>query len=169
MQMIVTRGPGTAAEFSSASGPRKGSTSVLLVRAGARICALPIGSVVEVMRVLPIRSVSGVPEAVRGISLLRGAPVPVVDLAALLGEDEETGAGRLVAVRTGDRQVGLAVRAVLGIVEISGLAALPPLLQHACAARVQALAALDTEFLWVLDAARLVTGETWDLLASAET
>jgi chemotaxis signal transduction protein len=91
-----------------------------------------------------------------------------VDLAALLGDGQDPQAARLVAIRTGNRQVGLVVRAVMRIVEISDLDVLPPLLQDACAARVQSIAALDREFLWVLDAARLVPGEIRNLPADAE-
>ena len=145
------------------------STRVLLVRAGTRICALPVGFVVETLRLPPIRPVPGAAEGVRGISILRGTPVPVVDLAALLGDGEDSQAARLVAVRTGNRQVGLLVRAVWRIAEIPDMAALPPLLQPANDARVQALAAVDQELFWVLDAARLVPEEIWDLAVRAES
>jgi purine-binding chemotaxis protein CheW len=168
MPVISTSSVGATAAVADAAASGTTSTRVLLVRAGTRICALPIGAVVETMRLLPVRPVPGVPEAVRGISILRGKPVPVVDLAALLGDAEDPQAGRLVAIRTGNRQVGLAVRDVLRIVEIPGTGTLPPLLQDACAARVRAIAALDAELFWVLDAARLVSAETWDLLAEAE-
>jgi purine-binding chemotaxis protein CheW len=150
------------------SAAREVSKRVLLVQAGGRICALPVSSVVETMRALPMQGIAGVPEAVRGLSIIRGVPVPIVDLAALLGENGETPAARLVTIRVGERQVGLAVQAVLGIRETSGLADLPPLLEGACAARVEAIAALDSQFLWVLDAARLIPEGIWDSLSGAE-
>jgi purine-binding chemotaxis protein CheW len=158
----------TTASCSGPAAAKTTSTRVLLVAAGTRICALPLGSVVETMRLLPIRPAPGTPEAVRGISMLRGAPAPIVDLAALLGDGEDPQAFRVVAVRTGKGQVGLLVRAVLRIAEIPGVEDLPPLLQHVCAARVQAIAALDKEFLWVLDAARLVSAEIQDFVKAGE-
>src|SRR6478672_7770726 len=122
----------TTASCSGPAAAKTTSTRVLLVAAGTRICALPLGSVVETMRLLPILPAPGAPEAVRGISMLRGAPAPIVDLAALLGDGKDPQAFRVVAVRTGKGQVGLLVRAVLRIAEIPGVEDLPPLLQHVC-------------------------------------
>ena len=53
---------------------------VLIVMAGARACAIPLDYVAETMRPLPIEPVAGTPGFVRGVSVIRGAPTPVVDL-----------------------------------------------------------------------------------------
>ena len=66
---------------------------VLVVTAGAHACAFPLHHVVEIMRPLPIKSVAGTPGFVRGVSVVRGAPTPVVDLKALL-ENGENSLGR---------------------------------------------------------------------------
>ena len=57
---------------------------VLLVRCGESLCALPLAGVLEIMRPLPCEPVQNAPEFVLGMSLIRGAFVPVVDLAALV-------------------------------------------------------------------------------------
>ena len=59
---------------------------MLMCRSGAYALALPIGDVIETMRPLPIQPVLGVPSYVAGVSLIRGAAVPVVDIARLLGD-----------------------------------------------------------------------------------
>ena len=86
----------------------------LVCRAGAQLCAVPLEHVIEVMRVLPIKPVSGGPRYVCGLCIIRGAPVPVVDTGLLVG-DRATAFERLITVRTGSRTIALAVEAVLGI------------------------------------------------------
>jgi purine-binding chemotaxis protein CheW len=120
--------------------------SWLLCRVGRCLCALPLASVVETMRPLPIEPVADAPRSVLGLSIVRGAAVPVVDIASLLG-DSQACAQRLVTLNTGSRIVGLLAEAVLGVRSIApdALAALPPLL-FLHAARIvpaDALATLD--------------------------
>lgn len=124
----------------------------LLCRAGARLCALPIETIVETMRRLPVEPLAKAQPFVLGLSVVRGAPVPVVDVAALLGETA-THPERLVTLRVGERMVALALDEVLGLREISG-AAVPPLLQDAAGEVVAAIGALDAELLLVLNTAR---------------
>ena len=140
------------------------SNRFLLVRAGGRTCALPVSFIIETMRIVPMQPVAGAPDALLGLSIIRGEATPVVDLAALLGGSRETQENRLVTIRAGERTVALAVQGVLGICDPGRWAAVPPLLQDACAGRVKAIGALDSEFLWVLEAGRLVTREIWDSL-----
>src|SRR6266849_4746571 len=94
---------------------QRDSHLTLAIRAGARICVVPISDVVEIMRPLPIEAWSGAPDGVRGLSVIRGAPVPVVDLGRLLGASSNCLSTRFVAIRVRERQVALAVEAVLGI------------------------------------------------------
>src|SRR5215468_8425951 len=99
---------------------------VLAVRAGARMLALPIESVVETMRPLPVEPLAGAPSFVLGLAVIRGAAIPVVDVA---GETP----GRFVTLRLGARRIALAVEAVLGLaaLEPATLSGLPPLLDGA--------------------------------------
>jgi purine-binding chemotaxis protein CheW len=113
--------------------------SRLVCRAGTHLCAMPLRHVVEVMRILPTRLLAGVPPYVRGVSIIRGSPVPVVDTGWLMG-GQATRSERLVAITTGGRNVALAVEAVIGIRSISEDTsdALPALLRNAATDMVAA-------------------------------
>ncbi|MFL5302954.1 MAG: chemotaxis protein CheW, partial [Anaeromyxobacteraceae bacterium] len=63
------------------TGPSR--PNVLLVRAGSRLCALPLACVVETLRPLHTSPLAGTPACVSGVAVVRGAPTPVVDLDAL--------------------------------------------------------------------------------------
>jgi purine-binding chemotaxis protein CheW len=143
------------------SSPDTPRQSVLLVRAGARLCGLPIASIGETMRPLPVTPLAGAPAFVLGISIVRGEPTPVVDLAALLGGSvARAETTRFVVVRTGARLAALAVGAVLGVVELDPRDARElPLVSDACAGALVSLRARDDDLLLVLGAARLVPDE----------
>ncbi|HEY2928565.1 chemotaxis protein CheW [Piscinibacter sp.] len=134
----------------------------LICRVQARLCALPLAHVVETLRALPVEAVVGAPHFVRGLAVIRGAPVPVVDTARLLGEHAGTG-GRFVTVTVGERRVALAVDSVLGVrpVPAGSLHQLPPLLQEAGADVVAAIGLLDAELLLVLHSTRLLPDDAW--------
>src|SRR4051812_31578445 len=124
------------------------------------LCALPLRDVIETLRPLPIEPLAGAPSYVCGLSILRGAPVPVVDLGLLLGV-EQVRATRLVALRVGARTVAVAVGAVLGVQALDGNGTLPPLLEEAGHGAIQTLGSLDRELLVVLASARLVPDEIY--------
>lgn len=142
----------------------------LVIRTGPHICALRLADVVETMRSRPIEPLGGAPEVVRGLSVIRGVPVPVVDLAKLLGGGDYSAPTRFVTVRTGERSVALSVDAVLGIRDIAPAMQtdLPPLLRDARPDIVEAVSMLDGDLLLVLKAARLLPEEVWNLLARRE-
>ncbi len=129
----------------------------LLCRVGSRLCALPFETVVETMRPLPIEPVAGMPPSVRGLSIIRGVPTPIIELGLLFAEPARR-PRRLVTITSGGRPAGLLVDDVLGVRSIGtdGLAALPPLLRDAAGDIVSAIGALDDELLLVLQTARLV-------------
>jgi purine-binding chemotaxis protein CheW len=137
----------------------------LLCRAGTMLCALPIEQVIEIMRVLPLEPIAGAPDYVRGLSIIRGAPVPVVDVGLIVG-GEVTRSSRLVAVRVATRTVALAVDTVLGISQIAAdvLDAMPPLLQEAAADTIAAIGARDADFIVVLRSGRLIPEDVFALL-----
>lgn len=131
--------------------------SVLLVRSRNQRFALPIGSVVEVMRPLPLEPLEGAPAFVCGLSIVRGAPVPVLDLDRLF-DAPVAEKGRLVILRVGERLVGLAVSEVLDLREFSDaeLRPMPPLLSEAFSGYVAQLGQLDGALCMVLESARLL-------------
>jgi purine-binding chemotaxis protein CheW len=134
----------------------------LFCRVSAHLCALPLENVVETMRPLPVEFVSGAPEFVSGLSIIRGVPLPVVDTGLLLG-----GRGsphtRFVIVKAGNHLVVLAVDEVLGLraIPADSLQELPPLLGDARADLVAAIGAVDARLLLVLRTARVVPESFW--------
>jgi purine-binding chemotaxis protein CheW len=138
-------------EAKAAAAPR------LLCRSNRQHYAIPLENVVEIMRVLPIEALAGAPTYVRGLSVVRGAPVPVVDIGLLIG-DRSTQLGRLVVIRTGGRHVALQVDTVLGIhlLDIETFGELPPLLRDVASDTVDAIGAVDEELLFALRATQLV-------------
>lgn len=129
----------------------------LICRVRAQLCALPIEFAVETLRPLPIEPVTGAPHFVRGLAVIRGEPVPVVDAARLLGIPDSP-LGRFVTIRVGLRRIALAVTSVPGIrpVATSALRAWPPLLHDAAADVVETIGLLDAELLLVLRGAKLL-------------
>ncbi|HTA89378.1 MAG TPA: chemotaxis protein CheW [Polyangiaceae bacterium] len=142
---------------------------MLLCRAGSLVCGLRIESVAETMRPLPIEPISGMPEFVSGLSIVRGAPVPVVDLARLLGDESDTQPGRFVVVKTDARRVVLAVSEVTGLrtLDAKSFGGLPPLLQGARADLVSAVGSLDAQLLLVLESGRVLPDSAWSKLRAA--
>ncbi|HEY7991202.1 MAG TPA: chemotaxis protein CheW [Stellaceae bacterium] len=133
----------------------------MLCRVGNQLCALPLIHVVETMRPLPVRPMPGMPPFIAGLSLIRGNPLPVVDGAALIGQPGVAPAARFITLQVGARQVVLAVQDVVDIRALAAdpFQAMPPLLGGAQTDVVSAIGALDAEFLWLLDAARMVPAE----------
>lgn len=132
---------------------------MLIMAVGARRCALPVAHVIETMRPLPIEPVASAPAFVLGVAVVRGGPVPVVDLAALQGEDGGEVA-RFVTVHAGGRTVALAVSGIVGVRTLDGVALHdpPPLLADANPA-IEALGTLDGALLAVLRTGRVIPEE----------
>jgi purine-binding chemotaxis protein CheW len=138
----------------------------LLFQVRTRLCALPLAHVVETMRPLPVEAMAGGPPCVLGLAIIRGAPVPVVDIARLLGEqvsrpEEETWlppSARFVTVVVAGRGVALAVDGVVGVrtLALDSLRDLPPLLRDAEVDVVGSIGTLDSQLLLVLRSARLL-------------
>jgi purine-binding chemotaxis protein CheW len=127
----------------------------LLCRAGHLRCALPIGHVIEIMRPLPVEQIAGAPPYVRGLSISRGMPVPVVDLGLIVG-DRATATTRVITVRAA--RVALAVDSVLGVSTVVGetLDELPPLVRDAAPDAIAAIGRLDNGLIVFLHATRIV-------------
>jgi purine-binding chemotaxis protein CheW len=133
--------------------------SLLVVDAGGCRAGIPLACVRETMRALPITAVAGTPHFVLGLSIIRGATVPVVDLGAVLGAREEPRRiGRVVTLEVDGRAVALAVERVIGVSELDARSfeRMPQLLSRAAHESVSALALHDSTLLLVLEAARLV-------------
>lgn len=130
----------------------------LLCRAGPHLCALPLEQILEVMRPLPTEALADAPPFVRGVAVIRGVPVPVIDLARLLGHSKAA-LTRYVTVRAGgDRILALAVGEVLGLKrdDEAGTRTMVPLMREAAQESVAAIGALDSEALLFLTTLRLL-------------
>ncbi|MGO8799356.1 MAG: chemotaxis protein CheW [Roseiarcus sp.] len=150
--------------------PDGNSASWLLCRAGTRLCALPLENVVETMRLLPIEPVSGAPPSVLGLCAVRGLPVPVVSLQALLAEPEPA-LQRIVTLKVGSGIIAMAVEGVLGVrsFDADESSRLPPLLREAAGDIVSAVGMLDSEFLLFLRSARIAPLSLLGEIGAGET
>jgi len=146
--------------------PVTGSAACLLARVGSRTCAVPVELISETMRPLPIEPLAGMPSFVLGLSVVRGAPVPVIDAARMLGIADAAPPGRFVSLRIGARVAVLAVSAVLGVRTITrdSLESLPPLVGEASADFVEAIGTLDSGLLLILRTGRIVPPSVWAAL-----
>jgi purine-binding chemotaxis protein CheW len=147
------------------------TSPVLVVTVGTRACAIPLLHVGETMRPLAIQPVAGTPGFVRGVSVIRGAPTPVIDLKALLEHGDNSATyGRFVTIKLGERRVALGVDGVVGLRDLDSarLEDLPPILRDVAADLIAAIDTRDARLLVVLRAARIVPDEVWTTLAAAE-
>jgi purine-binding chemotaxis protein CheW len=131
----------------------------LLVAEAAELSAgIPLESVREIMRPLPIAALADAPDFVLGLATIRGAATPVVDLGRVLGGAGASKAtfGRFISLHVDGRSVALAVQAVSGVLELEETTELPPLLSEAAMDAVESLSLRDAGLLLVLRSARLV-------------
>lgn len=140
----------------------------LICRSHPRLCALPLASVGETMRSLPIQIIPDMPGYILGASIIRGAIVPVVDVANLLGVSGHSHRDRLVTLRFGERCVAFAVDEVIGVRKLDGetTQTIPPLLTAIEAGIIESMTMLDAELLLVLQAAHLIPDAVWNALDS---
>src|SRR6478736_195518 len=132
--------------------------AVVLCQVGAVVCALPLEHVLETLRPLPVEALAGTARFIDGVSIIRGSPVPVVDLARLLGNVTAEVRTRLVVVRVGERSAALSVERVLGVrsLDSSTVSELPPLLAGASSEVISAIGSLDARLLLVLETSRVL-------------
>jgi len=142
--------------------------AALVFRAGPLLCALGLDEVIETMRPLEVRPLAGTPPFVRGISVLRGVPTPVIDVARLLG-NERIEPDRFVAVRTERGAVALAIGPVLGIrdVDASPTGGHPALLGGRSSRLVAGVGTIGDEPLLLLQSMRAVPDDVWEAAAEA--
>lgn len=150
--------------------PNQPSLRVLLLRCADSACALPLAGLDEVMRPLPLEPAPRAPAFVLGVSMIRGALTPVVDLALLVTGTREPLVRRFVTLSVDSRRVAIAVSDVLGVRDLARrtFSELPPLLGEELSPLVQALASLDSRLLRVLRDTRSVGRELLQLIAKEE-
>src|SRR5436309_1207467 len=98
--------------------------SHLLVRAGDFVCALPLQSVRRVMRALTVHPLPGATAELKGLSEFAGEPLPILDLARLVGAPPGASPAFPVTIvawagpAEARETVGLAAEAALGVVSV---------------------------------------------------
>ncbi|WP_020472197.1 chemotaxis protein CheW [Zavarzinella formosa] len=141
-------------------------TTFLLIRLNSKLCAIPLAVVAECMRPLPAEPVPGTPPYLLGLAVIRGGPVPVVDLDVLLGGTGDGPRGRYVLLKFGERKLAIAVSEVSGVCQLpdSILREAPPLLQGGDRELMAAVGVRDDQLFFVLRAAKVVPDEVWRVL-----
>ena len=134
----------------------------LVFRAGSLLCALRLDEVIETMRPLTVRPLAGTPSYVRGVTIMRGVPTPVLDVARLVA-GEEAEIVRFVAVRTERGPVAFATGPVLGIRPAAAdTAAGPAVLYGGASSRLVAgVGTVDAEPILLLQSMRVLPDEVW--------
>jgi purine-binding chemotaxis protein CheW len=142
--------------------------NALVFRAGTLLCALQLADVIETMRPLAVRPLAGTPPYVRGVTIMRGLPTPVIDVARLLG-DEQIDAERFLAVRTERGPVAFAVGPILGTraAEAAGPGQHPALLSGASSRLIAGVGMIGTEPLLLLQSMRVVPDDVWAVAAES--
>jgi purine-binding chemotaxis protein CheW len=143
----------------------------LIVAVGAHACAIPVDHVAETMRPLPIEPIAGTPQFILGLSVIRGAPTPIVDLAMLVeGRARAASYARLVLLKVGAQRIAIAVDVVVGLRRLDGapLDSQPPILRAVHTDYIAAIGSLDAQLLMVLHASRIIPDQAWaDIRAGA--
>jgi purine-binding chemotaxis protein CheW len=137
--------------------------AALVFRAGPLFCALPLDEVAETMRPLPTRPLAGTPPYVRGLTILRGAPAPVIDVTRLLtGMAGET--VRYLAVRAGRGPVACATGPVLGVRRVEVEPPDGPAVRFTGVARalIAGVGTVGTDPLLLLRGIHAVPDEVWE-------
>jgi purine-binding chemotaxis protein CheW len=136
----------------------------LVVRAAKATCAFPLAQVLETMRPLPIQSVANLPQFVLGVALVRGAPAPVVNLAAFFDAAAVADGARFVTVRGSKGAIAILVESVVGVVELKqgNFHELPTLFNQLRPEAIESIGRLDSELVVVLQSARLVPDSVWE-------
>lgn len=115
LQDIAKRCRSHAAELPSRVEAVENWRGVGFILAGRRYVA-PMSDVSEILTPPKLTQVPGVKHWVQGIANVRGRLVPVMDLAAFLGERSTSGRNkRALIIEKGDLLNGLIVDAVLGM------------------------------------------------------
>jgi purine-binding chemotaxis protein CheW len=142
----------------------------LVFRAGSLLCALRLDEVIETMRPLAVRPLAGTPAYVRGVTIMRGVPTPVIDVARLLG-GEQAEVARFVAVRTERGPVAFATGTVLGIRPAAADTSTrhATLIGGASGSLVAGVGTLDAEPLLLLQSMRVVPDEVWAAAAGGRS
>ncbi|RKI07180.1 chemotaxis protein CheW [Corallococcus sp. AB030] len=94
-------------------------------RAAGQLYALESRFILEVMRAPELTLLPGSPPLLRGLTLLRGEVLPVVELAPLFGRPSEQGTGPVLVVGTARAELGLRTDEVMEVAVLTVTELLP--------------------------------------------
>jgi purine-binding chemotaxis protein CheW len=137
--------------------PNDSTMQLVVFSLGEEEYALPITNVQEIIRYTEPRGVASRTSWVRGIISLRGKIVPVYDLAARLGLEVSSPAGKIVITESGDDIAGVIVGDVEEVLTVTtaDLDEVPA----AGVACIQAIAKVGDRLVIVLDPAAMLAAE----------
>ena len=100
----------------------------MVFQLGAKLYAVEVGRVHEIIRLQSVRRVPRAPAFVEGVINLRGRVIPVVDLRRRFGlaVAEHSRASRIVVVELGEHNVGIVVDGVSEVLRLRTGALEPP-------------------------------------------
>jgi purine-binding chemotaxis protein CheW len=135
--------------------------SIVVFHLGAELYALPTGEAREVVTYQQPRPLPGSEPWVQGVINLRGEIVPVCNLAAALGLQQDCANGRIVICDSSRGSVGLAVDDVQSVMGISAATIEPiPSLDHPA---MNGLIKWNDELIVVLNVDPIVDGSAQDV------
>jgi purine-binding chemotaxis protein CheW len=153
------------------TAPERAPEKMLLCLVGPRLCGFSIAHVGETMRPLPVEALAGMPAYVSGLALIRGVPMPVIDVGRLLfGSDERPAIARFVTVNAGPRRAALAVGDVIGVraLPAASLGELPALFREVKSEFIESIGNVDGDLFVVLKTAKIVPSSVWSALEARE-
>jgi purine-binding chemotaxis protein CheW len=128
-----------------------------------QLFGLDITAIREIRAWSPVTRMPGVPHYIAGMANLRGAILPVLDLAARLGwsPTETSERHAIIVVHIAGKSCGLIVESVSDLVELSADTLQPPpmLGDAAITAFIEGLAPLDDRMVMVINLAALIGSE----------
>ncbi len=154
--------------MSESSPPiRSVHTTMLAIRLGTDLYAIPLEAVEEVLPALPVEAVPLCPAFVRGVVYVRGRLIPVVDAAERLGlkQHERPDEPPIVCIRVDGRLAGVEVDEAIDLMDLAS--------EHVFAADdlglreglLSGLVEKDGRTIRILDPAKLVAREVWSACA----
>ena len=128
-----------------------------------QLFGLDITAIREIRAWSPVTRMPGVPDYIAGMANLRGAIVPVMDLAARLGWERTVASERnaIIVVHSAGKSCGLIVESVSDLVELPAetLQSPPALGDAAITAFIEGLAPLADRMVMVINLAELIGNE----------
>lgn len=112
--------PETGAGVAEVIGKGPSEIELLAFKLGREMYAVPIDQVREVMKLWAVTPVPNSPGHVLGVTTLRGAVLPVIDLGRILGipEGQRDDKSRIVVASINDERTGIVVDRVQGVMRI---------------------------------------------------